>query len=246
MPQPTRPDRATPRQRKGGPWKHGAIPTIGLVGGIGSGKSAAARAFEACDAFVIDADAVGHALLDQTPARERVEERFGRDLIVPGEGPDDPPRVDRKALAAIVFQDKNALRDLEAILHPAMRHTFTKAIARAVRRGRHASVVLDAAILYEAEWDGLCDLVVFVEAPDEVRLARLEASRGWTAETLTDRERAQWKVNRKRDKAGYVLNNDAGPAELAERVEALARAIVGQVPRRQKPASPPAAGPPTD
>ena len=148
-----------------GPWKHGAIPVIGLIGGIGGGKSLAAAALARRGAFVLDADAVGHALLDQTPVRERVVERFGTGVLAPSTDPDEPPHIDRRALGEIVFAQPSALCDLETILHPIMRRTFERAIARTVRRGKARGVVLDAAILLEAEWDSLCDRVVFIDAP---------------------------------------------------------------------------------
>ena len=105
-----------------------------------------------------------------------------------------------------------------SILHPRMRKTFEKAIARAGRRGQHQAVVLDAAILFEAGWNALCDRVVFVDAPRDLRLARLAAGRGWSAEKLAARESAQWPVDQKRRSADVILTNEGD-------VEALAPAV---------------------
>jgi dephospho-CoA kinase len=203
-----------------GPWKNGPIPVIGVVGGIGSGKSAVAAAFEGLGAFVIDADKVGHALLDQRPVREQVVARFGPQVLAAategeGDGDGDPaPRIDRRLLGAIVFADPLALKRLEAILHPKMRRTFEKAIGRVVRRGKARAVVLDAAILYEAGWDSLCDLVVFVDAPRDQRLARLSAERGWDEAALSAREAAQMPLDAKRARADVVISNTEGLNEL--------------------------------
>ena len=98
--------------------------------------------------------------------------------------------IDRKALGAIVFKDSKARKDLEKILHPLMRKAFEKAIARVVRKRQGRLIVLDAAILYEAGWNKLCDLVAFVSAPEAVRLTRLAAQRGWDKETLQSRQSA--------------------------------------------------------
>ncbi len=166
---------------------------------------------------MLDADAIGHVLLDQSPSRDRVLERFGEGVLEPFGEVGVRRAIDRRALGAIVFSRPEALRDLEAILHPAMRKTFEKAIARESRRMRVPAVVLDAAILYEAGWDTLCDSVVFVDAPPEVRLARLEASRGWTAEVLAAREKAQGPLEEKRRQADHVLTNDGSPDEFAPR-----------------------------
>jgi dephospho-CoA kinase len=188
---------------------------VGLVGGIGAGKSVASAELARRGAFVIDADAVGHALLDQTPAREQVVQRFGESVLIAS----DPPRIDRKALGAIVFAHPSDLRDLEAILHPRMRRTFERAIARTVRKREAKAVVLDAALLFEAGWNDLCDVVVFVDAPRDLRLARLAASRGWAPETLEARERVQLPLDQKRSRADVVLVNDAEPGPFLESID---------------------------
>jgi dephospho-CoA kinase len=228
--------RRTP-DRPRGPWKHGSIPVLGLVGPIGAGKSRVAAELAAGGAQVLDADAVGHALLEQRPARDLVLERFGPAILdrsAPagadeGTGP-APPRIDRRALGALVFNDAAALRALEAILHPRMRRTFERAIARAQRGGRARAVVLDAAILLEAGWNDLCDLVVFVDAPRDQRLARVAEQRGWTAEQLEARERAQWPAERKRERADVVLVNDSDPERLRAEIDARVWGRIAQGP----------------
>lgn len=221
---------------------------IGLVGGIGAGKSLVADRFAALGALVLDADKVGHVLLERPPARDQVIARFGPAILgeapAPAEGsdadPDALPPIDRRALGAIVFRDASARRDLEAILHPAMRKTFERAIGRESRRARVPAVVLDAAILYEAGWESLCDTVVFVDAPRDVRLARVAATRGWTEETLDAREQAQGPIDEKRRRAFHVLRNDGTPEQLQAEVDALWPRLVAR-PRRKKgePALPP-------
>jgi dephospho-CoA kinase len=165
-------------------------------------------------AFVLDADAIGHVLLEQSPSRDRVIERFGEVVLEPFGEFGVRRAIDRRALGAVVFSSPGALRDLEAILHPVMRKTFEKAIGRESRRGRVNAVVLDAAILYETGWDTLCDTVVFVDASPEVRLARLEASRGWSAEGLAARENSQGPLEEKRRQADHILVNEGTPEEL--------------------------------
>src|SRR3954453_21918265 len=130
-----------PRTRSGhprprGPWKHGPIPVIGLIGGSGAGKSVAAAALAERGGFVLDADAVGHALLRQKPVRDQVVARFGTAIVVPSAAPDAPPEIARRALGALVFPAPSARRALEAIVHPWMRRTFAKAIARSARQRR--------------------------------------------------------------------------------------------------------------
>ena len=101
-----------------GPWKHGAIPVIGLIGGIGGGKSLAAAALARRGAFVLDADAVGHALLDQRPVRDRVVERFGTGVLAPSDGPRRAAAHRSPGPGRDRLRPASALCDLETILHP--------------------------------------------------------------------------------------------------------------------------------
>jgi dephospho-CoA kinase len=224
---PRSPHRPTRPSQPAGQYKHGAIPVIGLIGGIGAGKSRVAELLAAAGAFVIDADQVGHALLAQAPVRDLVAAQFGPRVLAQGEKGGDPPPIDRRALGALVFADPAALRRLEAILHPRMRRTFERAIARVVRRGRARAVVLDAAILLEAGWNTLCDKIVLVDAPRDQRLARLAAARGWNEKGLAVREAAQWPLERKRALAGVVVTNDGAIQSLEEQVHDLTRALLG-------------------
>jgi dephospho-CoA kinase len=192
---------------------HGPIPVVGLTGCVGGGKSAAARLLAARGAVVIDADAVGHEVLERPEVRDRVAARFGPGVLKEG------PRVDRRALGKIVFADASARRDLEAIVHPLMFEEFRRTIADA-ERGRAATLVaLDAAILLESGWDRECDLVVFVDAPRADRLARVGATRGWSGAEFDAREAAQDSCESKRRRADYVLPNAAGPDALAVEVD---------------------------
>ena len=215
-----------------GPWKSGPIPVIGLVGGIGSGKSSASAFFEARGAFVIEADKVGHALLNQSPARDLVLERFGPSILSADAPEGESPLIDRGALGSIVFADPSALRDLEAILHPRMRVTFEKAIARTIRKGIAEAVVLDAAILFEADWDSLCDRIVFIDAPFEQRLKRVAETRGWTEEILKARESSQKSREFKRNRSEFTISNHASVEHLRRGVDTAWKLVKGSVPSR--------------
>jgi dephospho-CoA kinase len=115
---------------------------------------------------------------------------------------------------------------LEAIVHPPMRSRFQAVIDHQLcaEGGTDRCVVLDAAVLLEAGWDDLCDLVVFIDAPREARVRRVEEQRGWSREMFEARERAQWPVDEKRRRADLVITNDAGVESLereVDRVEAV-------------------------
>ena len=202
---------AAPASRAG----RGPIPVIGLIGGIGGGKSAAASILAGRGAEVVDADAVGHEVLRRPEVARRVAERFGPGAIA-ADG-----RVDRRALGRVVFADPAARRDLEAIVHPPMFEEFERRIAAARSRGDAPLVVLDAAILLESGWDRACDAVAFVDTPREARLDRVRRDRGWSDAELTAREAAQWPLERKKARADHVLTNDGDPARLEAEVDRL-------------------------
>ncbi len=213
---------AKPRaDRPRGPWKHGYIPVLGLVGGIGAGKSFVAANLAERGALVLDADTVGHALLDQTPSREEAVTRFGVEILDPA----DPTKINRKALGPIVFEAPESLRALERILHPRMRKTFEKAIARTARQRNYKAVVLDAAVLFEAGWNDLCDLVAFVDSPREIRLERLAQSRDWTDAQLSEREAVQLPLDLKRRRSDLIVSNHNDPERLAQELDELWRTV---------------------
>ncbi len=225
---------AGPR-RPNGPWQHGTVPVIGLIGGIGAGKSTVAAELARRGAHVVDADTVGHALLQQRPIREQVLHRFGPDVLdTCSPSPEGFAPIDRKALGALVFSSASARKDLERILHPAMRRTFVRAIERAQRRGDSNALVIDAAILLEAGWDDLCDRILFVDAPEPLRLERLAESRGWNADQLNAREQAQWPLESKRQRADFVLSNDSTPEDLQSAIGLLWEKMVRRPPSRSR------------
>jgi dephospho-CoA kinase len=195
---------------------------IGLIGGIGSGKSAVAEILAARGSVVIDADRVGHELLSDREVREQIVARFGEVVLNQQATAGSPaPQIDRAALGAIVFADPVSRRGLEAIVHPRMRDQFRRDIERVTREGDARMIVLDAAILLEAGWDELCDRIVFVDAPRGERCQRVAKQRGWSPAVLESREAAQWPYDNKRSRADIVLANDSGIDSLNREVGRL-------------------------
>jgi dephospho-CoA kinase len=186
---------------------------LGLVGGIGSGKSASAAVFVTAGAKLLDADQMARAVLDQPEVQHALVTRWGADLV----GTD--ARIDRQRLAAIVFGDdassRAALDYLEELTHPLVWRQ-TLAALRAAARDRMPAVVIDAPLLLEAGWDLLCDAVVFVDSPWNVRVQRV-ANRGWTAAELARRERRQWPIEFKRWRAHAVINNRSDDPQSLQR-----------------------------
>lgn len=190
------------------------LPVLGIAGGIGAGKSTVARAFAELGCHVIDSDQRARAALDRPDVREQLVSWWGPGVL--GEG----GRIERAKVASIIFGDAGERARLEALVHPIVRQERA-AMIREAREARAAGVIVDAPLLFEAGVDAECDAVVFVDAPADVRLARVQASRGWTLEELERRERAQLSLDQKRARCRYVIDNGgvegaSGQRPLAE------------------------------
>ena len=187
---------------------------IGLLGGIGSGKSAVARLFLDAGARSVDADQLAREALARPETAARVASRFGKGVL----GPDGA--VDRRALAARVFTDAQALKDLNAIVHPPVRERIREEIrkhrARARRPGEPGSIlVLDVALLAESPILAECDALVFVEADSGLRRSRI-AARGWPPGEMERRESFQTPIEEKKRMARWTVDN-SGPLEATRR-----------------------------
>ena len=199
-------------------FRHGAKPVIGLIGGIGAGKSTAARLFAACGGKVIDADALGHEALRQPAIIERVVRRWGEGVRKPDGS------LDRRAIGRIVFANAAERNALEALVFPYIEERSRAEIARGQADPAVRFIVVDAAVLLEAGWNKEADRVVYVDAPREERLARLASRSGWTAEDLAAREAAQWPEEVKKSRTDAVIRNDAGLDRMQRQVEHLLEA----------------------
>jgi dephospho-CoA kinase len=175
---------------------------VGLAGGVGSGKSTVAAIFIKLGAQGIDADALGHRVLDLPAVRAALVRDWGKEILRDG-------RVDRAALARLAFRSRGSVARLNRRVHPEILRQIRRRITKA--RGW---VVLDAALLFETGADALCDRIVYVSAPRALRARRVR-SRGWGPEELRRRERYQLPVVYKKKKADYVIDN-TGPASRTE------------------------------
>ncbi|MGL6095667.1 MAG: dephospho-CoA kinase [Fimbriiglobus sp.] len=190
-------------------------PVIGLVGGIGAGKSTVAAAMTRRGAAVVDADRLGHAVLGRPDVAARLAELWGSRVLRPD------GTVDRRAVAGIVFADPAERKKLENVVFPLIRAAAEEQIAAAAADPAVRFVVLDAAVLLEAGWADACDKLVYVDAPHAVRLARLAARSGWTVAEVTAREAAQMPAAEKIALADAVLVNDGDPDRVQASVDAL-------------------------
>ncbi|MGD9701536.1 MAG: dephospho-CoA kinase [Acidimicrobiia bacterium] len=196
---------------------------IGLTGGIGAGKSAVAARLAARGAVVIDVDAIGRQVLEPGGAAEaEVIEHFGP-RVVDGDG-----RIDRARLAKVVFSDREELAALEAISHPAINAEIDRRLAGLPD---DALVVLDMAVLVGSRLGRDLpsgrgyDTVVVVDAPEDVRVARLVELREMSEADARARIAAQPRDVDRHAVADHIVVNDGELAALDDAVDALIAAF---------------------
>ena len=152
---------------------------VGIVGGVASGKSSAAKIFKEHGATVLSADEIGHQILREPEILKAAEERWGSDIIDPN------GEIDRQRLATIVFSEKGSreeLQFLEQLTHPHIKSHCLAEINRLRSEGTHI-VILDAALLMETGWNSMCQKIVFIDTSAEVR-EKYAAERDWTKQEL--------------------------------------------------------------
>ncbi|MCH8817333.1 MAG: dephospho-CoA kinase [Chloroflexi bacterium] len=190
--------------------------TIGLTGGIGSGKSEVADILRELGAQVIDADLVGHETYRRgEPAWDQVVEAFGSGVV----GQDG--EIDRGRLGRIVFGDPDSLKRLTDIVWPRIREGLEKRITRERDNGDTTVLVVEAAVLFEAGWDRLFDEIWVVTAPEADVLERLERQRNQKPAQTRARLRAQMTNEEREQRADVTVRNDEDRAALAATVRQL-------------------------
>jgi dephospho-CoA kinase len=195
---------------------------VGLTGGIGSGKSTFAALLAERGAQVIDADLLGRdALRPGEPAWHSVVNQFGDEILVANSFD-----IDRKRLAAMVFNDRDKLAALNAIVHPLI----LRAVADQLERLRKTDeiVILDAALIIETGLDKAVDALIVVDAPEELRLQRLLRSRDMSRAEVRARMGSQASRRDLLDRAGIVVDNSGSLEELAAAADRVWQELAGR------------------
>lgn len=199
------------------------VPVIGLVGGVGSGKSSVAKWVASHgNVTVISGDDAGHQVLRTADIKNQLRQQFGNSIF------DEQGEVARGKLAELVFgfslERRQARTQLEKIVHPAIRRLLSQQISEIRHSNSFEAILLDAAVLFEAGWNDLCDAVVYIDVPREDRLKRVE-SRGWTEQNLDDREASQLPLEKKRLASTDVIDNRGPVAEAGSRLQKILERI---------------------
>ena len=185
---------------------------IGITGSIGSGKSSVARMMRKFGAAVIDTDKLAHAVYKPgTEAYNDVVLAFGKNILSPS------GKIDRKALAAIVFQDVSALKKLNAITHPRTLESVCKLLNKYVRKNVDV-IVIEAPLLVEAGWKGLADEVWVVAAGKSAIKQRLYKQRRLTEADVASRMKGRYSQVKLIKYADVVIQNDGSKEALQVQV----------------------------
>lgn len=195
---------------------------IGLTGGILTGKSTVSEILAQRGAVIIDADKTGHkAYTPQTKVWREVVNAFGTGILNENE------EIDRKKLGEIVFNDPKALARLNGIMHPAMHSMMKEEIERLRSEGVDV-VVLEAAVLIEANWTDLVDEVWVTVAPEETAVKRLQNRGGLSEEQARARIRSQLSSEERAKHADVIIDTNCDLAEVRAKMEGLWRRLQAQ------------------
>jgi dephospho-CoA kinase len=183
---------------------------IGLIGAIGAGKSAAAKLLAGLGGDVVDCDALGHTAINRPEVLAELVRRWGP-TVANADG-----SANRRAVAGIVFRQPEELKFLEGKLFPIIGGMAFERIQAC----KAPFLVLDAAMLIEADWRQMCDRAIFIDAPRDMRVQRV-ANRGWSDTDLAEREASQLPNDEKKAQADAVLRNDGSLDEMRTKIETL-------------------------
>jgi len=195
------------------------MKVIGLIGGIGSGKSTVSELLAELGAVILDTDRVGHDALEDAEIRQEIVSTFGQQVLAPN------GNIDRKKLGAIVFGDPRFLAKLNQIMHPRM-YQIVKVQLEQYRRQGVEVVVLEAPLLIEARWTSLVDEAWVTVASEDTILKRLQELAGLSEAESLARIRSQLSSTERVKFADIVIDTDCSLDELKMKVDGLWRKLL--------------------
>ncbi len=193
-------------------------PIIGILGGVGSGKSAVAAEFAKLGAAVIDADKIAHNLLYRRDLRNQLVARFGREIL------DSKGKISRRKLAKVAFANAEKIKALNKLIHPLVFKEVREIIKKANGQKKVKAIVLDMPLLMEVGWAKRCNKLVFVECRRKIRVKRAKMELG----TLKNREKFQISLYKKKGIADNTIDNNSGFSALAGQVTDIFSNMMGK------------------
>ncbi len=196
-------------------------PIIGILGGVGSGKSTVAAEFAKLGCEVIDADKIAHELLKKSAVKKKVVSFFGDAVLERG------GKINHRKLADIVFADGDKLAALDKIIHPLVLKEVRKLIKQVNRQNQVKAIVLDMPLLVEVGWAKRCDKLIFVECKQRIRAERAKKMGIFDKNMLKIRENFQISLDNKKSIADNIIDNNSGFSALAGQVTDIFSGIYG-------------------
>ncbi|MBN1456742.1 MAG: dephospho-CoA kinase [Sedimentisphaerales bacterium] len=185
---------------------------IGLLGGIGSGKSTAATELKKLGCGIIDADKIVHELLEKDEIIKQLADAFGETILT------QDGRVDKVSLANIAFDSQKNLNKLNSIIHPDVFIKIRALIEHFNNSSQVKAIVLDVPLLLETGNQIPTDIMIFVDCNDRVRVERALKKGLFNKKHLKKRENFQISLDKKAKIADYILDNNSGLEALAEQI----------------------------
>ncbi|MDD2523507.1 MAG: dephospho-CoA kinase [Endomicrobiaceae bacterium] len=184
---------------------------IGLTGSIGTGKSQSSKIFKELGCYIIDADKISSLLTTKgSKSLKDVVENFGTDILT------SQGYLNRKKLAQIIFNDKQAKRDLERILHPHIIKKINEIIAK---KYKSVDIVVDAPLLFEVGLDRICDKIIVIYAKYHLQLKRLSKRDKISKNEAINRIALQMPIEDKMQMADITIDNSSTLSELKKNIK---------------------------
>jgi len=189
----------------------GDKPVIGILGGIGSGKSTVAAEFAKLGCKVIDADKIAHELLDSKTVKEEIVGLFGEVVL------DSSGKIEHKKLAGVVFASGDKLDSLNGVIHPLVLARTEELIEQCNQQNQVKAIVLDMSLLVEVGWAQRCDRLIFVNCEQKIRAERAK-KKGFDENQIKIRENFQISLDNKESLADNIVENNSGFSALVRQI----------------------------
>jgi dephospho-CoA kinase len=195
-------------------------PVIGILGGMCSGKSTAAKELGKMGCVVIDADEIAHQLLDNKTIRAKIVHLFGKEILN-AEG-----KISRAELANVVFSNPTKLSKLTGVLHPKVLARVEELINQFNSQPDVKAMVLDMPLLLEVGWEKRCDYIIFIDCAPQKRLERAKKTGFFDADTLKIRENLQISLDKKKRIADNIVDNNSDLSGLSKQIACIFSSIM--------------------
>jgi len=187
---------------------------VGLTGGIGSGKSTASSILANLGSYIFDADAVAKIILNNNEdVQNNIIKEFGNDIL------DHDGLIDNKKLAKIAFQDEDHQIILNSIIHPFVFSELDKQFDKISKQNKHASFIVDGALIFESSMDQHLDLVLLIASSLKFRIERALNRGTLSREDIIRRNELQWNDEDKATSADFTIYNNGTEQELEEKIK---------------------------